>query len=66
MIKSQTIVFPDDTIELMKNDSLSSRQYLMRLTGWNNYYDLRLSDQELKQLSDTILSFIGEKHDNQS
>lgn len=64
MIKSQTIILPDDTIELMRNDSLSSRQYLMRLTGWNNYYDLRMSNEELRQLCDTILSFIGEKNDH--
>ena len=64
MIKSQTIVLDDDTIELMKNTSLSSRQYLVRLTGWNNYYDLRASDDDLKQLALAILNFIGEKHEN--
>lgn len=64
MIKSQTIFFEDDTIELMKNDSLSNRQYLIRLTGWNNYYDLRASDDDLKQLALAILNFLGEKHEN--
>lgn len=63
MIKSQTIVFPDDTIELMKNDALSSRQYLLRLTGWNNYYDFRSSEKDLRDLANTILSFIGEQNE---
>lgn len=65
MIKSQTLFFEDDTIELMKNDSLSSRQYLVRLTGWNNYYDLRASNNDLKQLANAILIFIGEKNDHE-
>ena len=64
MIKSQTIVFVDDTVELMKNDSLSSRQYLLRLTGWNNYYDFRSSEKDLRDLANTILSFIGENNES--
>ena len=66
MIKSQTLFFEDDTIELMKNDSLSVRQYLIRLTGWNNYYDFRASDDDLKQLAHTILTFIGDNNVKQS
>lgn len=58
MIKSQTLFFEDDTVELMKNDSLSTRQYLMRLTGWNNYYDFRASKENLLEFAKTILSFI--------
>lgn len=60
MIKSQTLFFEDDTIELLKNDSLSSRQYLVRLTGWNNYYDFRASKEDLKNLADNIYIFISE------
>lgn len=63
MIKSQLIEFEDDTIELMKNDSVSSRQYLMRLTGWNNYYDFRGGEQDLRILAESILSFIKDKTD---
>lgn len=63
MIKSQTIVLDDDTIELMKNTLLSSRQYLVRLTGWNNYYDLRGGEQDLRILAESILSFIEDKTD---
>ena len=63
MIKSQTLVFDDDTIELMKNSSLSSRQYLIRLTGWNNYYDLRASETDLRTLAESILSFVEDKSD---
>jgi len=66
VIKSQTLFFEDDTIELMKNDSLSNRQYLIRLTGWNNYYDFRASNDELKQLANTILFFIGGKNNHES
>lgn len=64
MIKSQTLFFEDDTIELMKNDNLSTRQYLIRLTGWNNYYDLRASDNDLKQLALSILNFVEGKNDH--
>jgi hypothetical protein len=64
MIKSQTLFFEDDTVELMKNDNLSTRQYLIRLTGWNNYYDLRASEDDLKQLALSILNFIEGKSDH--
>lgn len=63
MIKSRTVVFTDDTIELMANMLLSSRQYLLRFTGWNNYYDFRASKDDLKNLANTILSFIEEDID---
>jgi len=58
MIKTQTIILTDDTIELMHNDMLSSRPYLLRLTGWNNFYDLRLSSEDLANLADSIKFFI--------
>lgn len=48
----------------MKNDSISSRKYLIRLTGWNNYYDFRASDDDLKNLANSILSFIKD-HNNE-
>lgn len=66
MIKSQTLFFDDDTVELMKNDAVSSRPYLIRLTGWNNYYDFRASEDDLKQLANSILNFIGENNVNNS
>lgn len=61
MIKSQSIIFQDDTIELMKNDVISSRQYLMRLTGWNNYYDFRASEEDLRDLVESILNFVNKE-----
>lgn len=64
MIKSQTIIFSDDTVELMKNDILSSRQYLLRLTGWNNYYDFRASKEDLEKLANSILNFVVEHSDD--
>lgn len=64
MTKTQTIVYQDDTIELMHNDAISSRQYLVRLTGWNNYYDFRASKDELKDLATKILLFIGDSSDD--
>lgn len=63
MIQSQTIILENDTIELMKNDIISSRPYLIRLTGWNNYYDLRASEEDLKGLAESILSFIDKNHE---
>lgn len=67
MIKTKTIFFSDDTVELMHNDSVSTRPFLMRLAGWNNYYDFRLSKDELKELAKTILFFIGEQpNDNRN
>lgn len=64
MIKTKTIFFSDDTVELMHNDSVSTRPFLMRLTGWNNYYDLRLSEQDLRELAKTILFFIGDQQND--
>lgn len=66
MIKSQSLFFEDYTVELMKNDIISVRQYLIRWTGWNNYYDFRASDEDLRTLANTILSFIGDKDVNKS
>lgn len=64
MIKSQTLFFEDDTVELLKNDNLTVRPYLMRLTGWNNYYDLRCSEDDLRQLALSIINFLGDKNDH--
>lgn len=61
MIKSKFIEFENDTIELMKNDSISSRPYLIRLTGWNNYYDFRADEKTLRTLAEYILSFIEDE-----
>lgn len=63
MIKSATIILKDDTIEIIHNDMVSSRQYLVRLTGWNNYYDFRASEEDLKDLAGSILSFIGKNNE---
>lgn len=63
MAKSQTIIFEDDTIELMKNNVISSRPYLVRLTGWNNYYDFRSSKDDLRNLAKAILLFTEEQDD---
>lgn len=54
----QTLIFQDDTVELIHNDLISHRKYLLRLTGWNNYYDLRASKDDLKAFADFITSFI--------
>lgn len=64
MTKSQILILEDDTIELLENDLLSRRQYLVRITGWNNYYDFRASKEDLQELGNFILSFIERKADD--
>lgn len=58
MIKSQILLFKDDNIEVFSNSMLSFRPYLLRLTGWNNYYELRASKEELKELADCLYRMI--------
>lgn len=64
MTKSQILILEDDTVELLENDLLSRRQYLVRITGWNNYYDFRASKEDLQELGNFILSFIERKADD--
>lgn len=64
MTKSQILLLENDTVELLRNDLLSRRPYLVRVTGWNDYYDFRASKEELTELSNFILSFIKEEADD--
>lgn len=64
MNPSKILILQDNIVEVLHNDMLSNRPYLMRLTGWNTQYDFRASKEELENLAGFILSFIGESNDD--
>lgn len=63
MFKSKHIIFDDDVIEIMRNDFITNKCFLIRLAGWNNTYEMRASEEELRQLSECLISFIKETSD---
>ena len=64
MNPSKMLILQDNIVEVLHNDMLSNRPYLMRLTGWNDRYDFRVSKEELENLAEFILSFVGEFKDD--
>ena len=54
------VVFEKDTVELLLNDQLSNRPYLLRFTNdYNERYEMRCGKDELKWLSEFLSKQIG-------
>lgn len=54
MNEIKTILFDNDIVEIHKNPNLTVRPYLIRLSGWNNHYEIRMSKIELKGLVEIL------------
>ena len=57
-----TIIFDDSIIEIQYNDLLKNKPYLVKLTGYiSEYYETRMSGEELRDLADFILQYLENK-----
>lgn len=57
------IVLDQDAVEILANENLFYKPYLLRLTNYNNErYEMRLSGDDLKVLADFLNQFV---EDNQ-
>jgi hypothetical protein len=60
--KSERIVLDQDAAEILVNENLLYKPYLLRLTNYNHErYEMRLSGDDLKVLADFIYETIREK-----
>jgi hypothetical protein len=54
-MSKQTIILDDNIIEILYNENLSKNPYLIRFFNYDNQtYEMRASEQELKQLSEIL------------
>jgi len=57
------IVLDQDAVEILSNENLFYKPYLLRLTNYNHErYEMRLSGDDLKVLADFLNQFV---EDNQ-
>ena len=55
------IVLDQDAVEILANENLLYKPYLLRLTNYNNErYEMRLSGDDLKVLADFLNQFVEE------
>lgn len=53
------IVLDQDAIEILSNENLFYKPYLLRLTNYNNErYEMRLSGDDLKILADFLNEYL--------
>lgn len=61
MITKQLIAFDDDIIEIIHNNSLSKKPYLIRFTNYSDQrYEMRADDQDLIELKKILEQLISE------
>jgi hypothetical protein len=57
--KSERIVLDQDAAEILVNENLLYKPYLLRLTNYNHErYEMRLSGDDLKVLADFLNQFV--------
>lgn len=57
--KSNMIVLDEDAIEILVNENLLYKPYLLRLTNYGNErYEMRLSGDDLKVLTDFLNNYL--------
>lgn len=66
MTKLRTIVLEKDIIEILYNEHLKNKPYLLRFINYNNeLYEMRADENELKELSAIIDDIFAEKYDHE-
>lgn len=66
MTKLRTIVLEKDIIEILYNENLKKKPYLLRFINYNNErYELRADENELKELSAIIEDIFMEKYQDE-
>lgn len=57
--KSNLIVLDDDAIEILANENLLYKPYMVRLSNYSHErYEMRLSKDDLKVLADFINNYL--------
>ena len=57
--KSKLIVLDQDAVEILANENLLYKPYLLRLTNYGNErYEMRLSGDDLKVLTDFLNNYL--------
>lgn len=46
----QTIILDDYVIDILHNELLSSKPYLLRLTTWSDRHEIRVDENDLKDI----------------
>jgi len=58
MVTSKTIVFDDAIVDILKNDMLSLRPFLIRINGYNSNYEMRFSEEDMKVFAESLLLMV--------
>lgn len=58
MVTSKTIVFDDAVVDILKNDMLSLRPFLIRINGYNSNYEMRFSEEDIKVFAESLLLMV--------
>lgn len=54
MVTSKTIVFDDAIVDILKNDMLSFKPFLVRINGYNINYEMRFSEDDMKVFAESL------------
>lgn len=54
MVTSKTIVFDDAVVDILKNDMLSFKPFLVRINGYNVNYEMRFSEDDMKVFAESL------------
>ena len=61
-MRIETIGLSDDVVELLYNDNLRDKPYMMRLTNFSNErYEMVLSRKDIEHLADFINKYLENK-----
>lgn len=58
MVTSKTIVFDDAIVDILKNDMLSLRPFLIRINGYNSNYEMRFSEEDMTVFAESLLLMV--------
>lgn len=58
MVTSKTIVFDDAVVDILKNDMLSLRPFLIRIHEYNSNYEMRFSEEDMKVFAESLLLMV--------
>ena len=58
-MRIETIGLSDDMVELLYNDNLNNKPYMVRLTNFSNErYEMVLSRKDIEHLADFLMDYI--------
>jgi hypothetical protein len=61
MVNSKILILEDDILEILHNDLLSKKPYLIRMTNFSNeFYELRADEDDLSRLYEILRNLLNE------